>query len=324
MHFGAQRRIGDSTRFLIFPLTGLMIKSFFRKDTSGDSKVDVRTSESLSKRKSIGTGTPRLSSQPSQRLNESASTSPRSPRTSTSSKAANTRISIKAASTEDFGSQDGDNVHKESAVIVVKHLPNVVTVSGGDHLRQTVFRTTKEADILAASRQTVFRTHAEEKELHFRKITLIEQSTEIAEEVIFEEYVVSVINELAPVLAKALRSAEEEKINKLGERLGMALVADPDELLQHRDQSFLEERGGAGYAAEPEGDSHKENKAAKHTAVCSAAQLPARQCSGEEGMHRALMKDGERPNPLLMSRGRRSVTMNRAGPSASTTTSTEL
>jgi hypothetical protein len=185
----------------------------------------------------------------------------------------------------------------------------------------TVFRTKKEVDIATSSRLLVFRTHAEEKDIHFRTYILIDGALDALVDAILEENLDHFVPILAPQYERLLRKSEASKMEKLSERLVIAVVADPADLLQNRDVSFVDERGGSGDSScvgkvSEGGHSGKENRhsfsGSRSDPAGTWQLLPAPQCNGEAVLQRVLTQQHRegagRVNPLFSGRGgRRSV-----------------
>jgi hypothetical protein len=234
---------------------------------------------------------------------------------STKSKFTSDTTEVASGKTDSTGySSDGERPPQQVKIIRGEH-----TVI--EHMPHTVFRTKKEVDIATSSRLLVFRTHAEEKDIHFRTYILIDGALDALVDAILEENLDHFVPILAPQYERLLRKSEASKMEKLSERLVIAVVADPADLLQNRDVSFVDERGGSGDSScvgkvSEGGHSGKENRhsfsGSRSDPAGTWQLLPAPQCNGEAVLQRVLTQQHRegagRVNPLFSGRGgRRSV-----------------
>lgn len=151
-------------------------------------------------------------------------------------------------------------------------------------------------------RMFVFRTLAEEKEIYHRTQQLMDQAISQIEDVLFEQYMDHTIEKLLPEQRVVLTAEHERKMSRLSSRLSMAVVAEPEELLSHRSESFLLVRGptSTSNSSAPTDSASEEPALLKiDFAVYSSGQGVVLQTMG---------LGGAKVNPLVSPRGRKSST----------------
>jgi hypothetical protein len=172
-----------------------------------------------------------------------------------------------------------------------------------------MFQSKKKEGGASSHRMAVFRTHAEERELHHQKECLIDDAIDAVIDRLFAKELKRIAAILSPEYGIVLRKDHATKVERLIVRLEMAVVADPSTLLQNRDQSFVDTRGGGSTDMEIP----SESGSGKEASTCSVLLLAAPVNNGEEVLQRVLAQGGSRPNPLVSARGRRSTTSTGTG-----------
>lgn len=143
-------------------------------------------------------------------------------------------------------------------------------------------------------RTFVFRTHAEEKELYHKTQQLMDEAIAQVAEAWLEQQFSVAVELLVPEQRDTFRVEQERKMNRLSTRLSMTFVADSEELLAHRCESFLLERGKQVSPSPDEAPAEE---------VAPLMKIDMAVYSNSQGVvQRALGMGGAKVNPLLASR----------------------
>ena len=93
-----------------------------------------------------------------------------------------------------------------------------------------------------APREFAFRSNAEERELHHKKTQLIIDAVNAVENDVIAELFLQTAIQAVPEYESKHADVSTQHVFVLSQRLSMTVVAEPDELLQHRNNSFVEAR----------------------------------------------------------------------------------
>jgi len=143
-------------------------------------------------------------------------------------------------------------------------------------------------------RTFVFRTLAEEKELYHKTQQLMDEAIALVAEAWFAEQFLVAVEQLIPEQRDPFGVEQERKMNRLSTRLSMTFVADSEELLSRRCDSFLVERGQQVSPSPEEAPTEE---------VAPLMKIDMAVYSNSQGVvQRALGMGGAKVNPLLASR----------------------